>query len=303
MSGTVTTVLNPSYLEGGLPPNVLGYEYYLKTAHQGVLSDTWIITPRLLNVFKVGYTRATIVHYGSTSGQSVIDNVGIQGLPVQLAAAWGLPALGITGFNSPTEVANSRTPDQTIQLSDQMTWQRGSHTLKWGVDYRPQYFSTQVNPTFGSYSFTGGFTGSAYADFLLGLPISTSYVYPRASEYANLFFVSGFIQDDFNVSPRLTLSYGIRYDYDSPPVDKFAAVANFDAATGAIVVPDLEAFNRSVNPNFPGHILVEMLLRPAFRTGAFARDTTRRSDLGSALLSALRQCADGDPRGLRLLQR
>ena len=255
---------NPSYLEGGLPPNVLGYEYYLKTAHQGVLSDTWIITPRLLNVFKVGYTRATIVHYGSTSGQSVIDNVGIQGLPVQLAAAWGLPALGITGFNSPTEVANSRTPDQTIQLSDQMTWQRGSHTLKWGVDYRPQYFSTQVNPTFGSYSFTGGFTGSAYADFLLGLPISTSYVYPRASEYANLFFVSGFIQDDFNVSPRLTLSYGIRYDYDSPPVDKFDTVANFDAATGAIVVPDLEAFNRSVNPNFPGQIPVETAAEAGF---------------------------------------
>jgi hypothetical protein len=149
----------PSYLEGGLPPDVLGYEYYLKTSQQGVFSDTWIITPRLLNVAKIGFTRATIVHYGSTSGQSVIDQLGIQGLPAQPADAWGIPSISISGFNSPTEIANNRTPDQTIQFSDQMTWQKGAHTIKWGVDYRPQYFSTQQNPSFGSYSFTGAFSG------------------------------------------------------------------------------------------------------------------------------------------------
>jgi hypothetical protein len=254
----------PTYLEGSLPPDVLGYEYYLKTSHQGVLSDTWILSPRFLNVAKIGYTRATIVHYGSTPGQSVIDQLGIQGLPQQPANAWGIPAISISGFTSPTEVANSSNPDQTIQLSDQMTWQKGKHTLKWGVDYRPQYFGFTVNPTFGSYSFTGAFSGSAYADFLLGLPVSTSYVYPRRSEYSNLFFINSFIQDDFTVSPRLTLSYGIRYDYNSPSVDKYDTVANFNPATGAIVVPDLQVFRENVNPNFPSQIPVQTAAEAGF---------------------------------------
>lgn len=258
----------PQYLEGGLPPSILGYEFYLKTAHQGVLSDTWVISPLLLNVAKVGFTRATIVHYGSTSGQSVIDDLGIQGVPVAPATAWGIPAISISGFTTPSEIANNRTPDQTIQFTDQMTWQKGQHTLKWGLEYRPQYFSTQNNPSFGSYSFNGQFSGpgsgTSYADFLLGLPSSTSYSYIRASEYAHFYFASGFVQDDFNVSRRLTLSYGIRYDYDSPPVDKNDAVANFNPKTGAIVVPSMAVFDKYVNPLFPSQIPVQTAAEAGF---------------------------------------
>jgi hypothetical protein len=240
----------PQYLEGGLPPSIFGYEFYLKTAHQGVFSDTYVFSPNLLNVAKVGFTRATIVHYGSTPGQSVIDKLGIQGVPVQGPKAWGIPAISISGFQNPTEIANNRTPDQTIQFTDQMTWQKGSHTFKWGLEYRPQYFSTQNNPSFGSYSFSGTFTGKAYADFLLGVPSATSYSYVRASEYATFYFASAFFQDDYNVSRRLTLSYGLRYDYDSPPVDKYDSVANFDPKTGAIVVPSMAVYNKYVNPLF-----------------------------------------------------
>lgn len=247
----------PQYLEGGLPPDIFGYEFYLKTAHQGVFSDTYVISPLLLNVAKVGFTRATIVHYGSTPGQSVIDKLGIQGVPAQGPTAWGIPSISISGIQSPTEIANNRTPDQTIQFTDQMTWQKGAHTFKWGLEYRPQYFSTQNNPSFGSYGFNGVFSGNSYADFLLGLPDTTSYSYVRASEYATFYFASAFFQDDYNVSRKLTLSYGLRYDYDSPPVDKYDTVANFDPKTGAIVVPSMAVFQKYVNPLFPSQIPVE----------------------------------------------
>lgn len=247
----------PQEIEGGLPPDILGYQFYLKTAYQGVISDTWILSPNLINVAKAGYTRAVITHYGSTFGQSLIDKLGLQGVPTAPPQARGIPTVSISGFTTPSEIADNIAPDQTIQFTDQMTYQRGQHTLKWGYEYRPQYFSQQNNPSFGSYTFNGRWTGYAYSDFILGLPSSTSYSYSRTSEYANFWFMSGFMQDDFKVSRKLTLSYGLRYDYDSPPVDKYDAVANFDPAKGAIVVPNQKVLEQYVNPQFPSQIPVE----------------------------------------------
>ena len=107
---------------------------------------------------------------------------------------------------------------------------------------------------FGSYSFTNRFTGYSYSDFLLGLPQTTSRVYVRPSQAARFWSLSGFIQDDFKMSKRLTLSFGLRYEYDKPPVDAFDAIANFDPATGAVVVPNEKVLRENVNPLFPSAI-------------------------------------------------
>jgi hypothetical protein len=123
-----------------------------------------------------------------------------------------------------------------------------------GGEYRPQQYNDYVYPSFGSYSFNNRFSGYSYSDFLLGLPQSTSRTYVRPPQSARFWFLSGFIQDDYKVSQRLTLSYGLRYEYDPPGVDAHDTIANFDRASGSIVVPNETVRRDSINPLFPAGI-------------------------------------------------
>ena len=69
---------------------------------------------------------------------------------------------------------------------------------------------------FGSFAFTGKFTGNAYADFLLGLPATVTRLEPFPAQYNRFRDWSGYAQDDFKVTPRLTLMYGLRWEYNGP---------------------------------------------------------------------------------------
>lgn len=62
------------------------------------------------------------------------------------------------------------------------------------------------NPSFSSFSFSSQYTGNAYADFLLGLPDTTGYTYTHTPEYARLWYLNSFVQDDWKVRQNLTLS-------------------------------------------------------------------------------------------------
>ena len=99
---------------------------------------------------------------------------------------------------------------------------------------------------FGRFGFTGRYTveGSgpaqpahAFADFLLGYPNTTSRATPSA---VNLFYdtrYSAFVQDDWQVTPKLTLSYGVRYMMQTTWKERDSAQANLDFATGKLVIP------------------------------------------------------------------
>ena len=123
-----------------------------------------------------------------------------------------------------------------------------------------QYF----NPTFGSFTFDGAFTNFGYADFLLGLPQTTGYTYTRSPEYARLWYLNAFAQDDWKVKQNLTLFYGVRYDYNSPAVDKYNVIASFNPATGAIVVPTTGIAQQNINPVFPSEIPIETAKEAGF---------------------------------------
>lgn len=234
-----------------------GVNVQRRWTYSGVVSDTWIVTPNLFNIVKVGafHEENEAEAKGPFFGQSILDALGIQGFPVSPPTAPGTPTVPITGFTTPTiGTAPQDTTDEVNHIIDQVTYQRGNHTIKTGFEFRPQEGTSRYYANFGVFTFNGSQSGFSYADFMLGLPQATSYTYVRPTEYARLFFLGAFAQDDWRITPNLVLSYGIRYDYDKPAVDKYDTVSSFDPATGAIVVPSLAVAQKYMNPEFPPQI-------------------------------------------------
>src|SRR5262249_16660578 len=99
---------------------------------------------------------------------------------------------------------------------------RGSHTLKFGGEYRRMGASTRTfSSSAGTYTFTQAFTaptptasgGDAFASFMLGFPASGSIVYATPAEYLVDYF-AGYTQDEFRAGSKLTVNYGLRYEYE-----------------------------------------------------------------------------------------
>jgi hypothetical protein len=240
---------------GFLPADFVGGHFNsLNRAPQGNLSHTWTIASNLLNEFKAGFARGWVSTGGPLPGQEIIDFLGIEGLlarqpPDERAA----PDIRLTGFNNISWGGDNRRVANTYQVSNQLTWLRNRHTMKMGAEFRPMQYYGPARPGFGRYDFTGRHTGHAYADFLLGLPESTLRSNERPPLYAQWWSFGGFFQDDFRISPRLTLHYGLRYDFNKPPVDKFDILSTFDPATGAVVLPSERAVAQ-VHPLFPAEV-------------------------------------------------
>lgn len=247
----------PSVLDSGFPPDISGYRVQQRDANQFALSDTWTLSPKLVNEFKAGFSRNANSFHGTLQGQKIINDLGIQGLPTVSESIYGIPSMSISNFSSPYQISTNAQAENSFQYSDQVTYVLGNHTLKTGTEYRPMQFNNPVFPSFGSYSFDGRFTGFSYADFLLGLPGSTTLNYSRPGEYTRFWYTSAFAQDDWKATRKLTLSYGLRYDYNSPARDKYDTAASFDPATGAIVVPSMAIAQKYVNPYFPSNIPME----------------------------------------------
>src|ERR1700677_876938 len=255
---------SPEVLDSGLPPSMTGYRVQKRHTWQGVLSDTWILSPRMINVAKVGFTHTANDFGGALTGQSIVDDLGIMGFQPAPANKTGIPSVSTTDFASPYQLPESEPTEQTLQFVDQLTYQRGSHTFTAGAEFRPMQADQYFNPTFGSFSFTGAFSNFGYADFLLGLPQTTGYTYPRSPQYSRLWYLSAFAQDDWKARSNLTLFYGVRYDYDSPAVDKYNVIASFNPATGAIVVPTAAIAEQNINPVFPSQIPIQTAQQAGF---------------------------------------
>lgn len=255
---------SPEVLDSGLPPSLTGYRVQRRQTWQGVLSDTWIVTPRLINVAKIGLTHTANDFGGSLTGQSLVDSLGITGFQTAPADVTGIPAVYISDFSSPFQLTESAPTEQTVQYIDDATYQRGTHLIKFGAEFRPMQAEQYFYPTFGSFSFDGSYSNFPYADFLLGLPQTTSYTFPRSPEYARLWYLNTFAQDEWRMRPNLTLFYGARYEYNSPAVDKYNVIASFNPASGAVVVPNATIAQQDINPAFPSQIPIQTAAEAGF---------------------------------------
>ncbi len=237
--------------ESTLPP--VGQRDQLRGSRSAVLSWTHLFSAGVLNEFRTGFTRQRNYYFPSLIGSDILQQVGIQG--VTTTGIHNVPAFNITGITS-TDQPNSQalTLDTNFQWTDNLSWTRGRHSMKFGFDViRDQLGGYNYpNSMYGAYNFTGTYTGSPYGDFLLGIPQTTQLAIPNPPRYLRGTLWSMYAQDQFKVNQRLTLNYGVRYQLLGPYYDRYGSIANFDPKTGAFVLP--EAGLNHVNPFYPKNI-------------------------------------------------
>ncbi|HLJ18159.1 MAG TPA: carboxypeptidase regulatory-like domain-containing protein [Bryobacteraceae bacterium] len=156
---------------------------------------------------------------------------------------WGPPSLtfssGIAGLS---DAQSSSDHNQTSGVSDSILWNRGRHNITFGGDFRRQQFNylSQQDPR-GSFTFTGGASGSDFADFMLGIPDTSSIAFGNADKYFRSSMYDAYITDDWRISPEFTLNAGMRWEYGSPITELYGRLVNLDIASGFTAVASVLA--------------------------------------------------------------
>jgi hypothetical protein len=157
---------------------------------------------------------------------------------------WGPPLLGFSsGIAGLSDATVSYNRPETNSLSYNVEWYHQRHDIKFGGDFRRQEFNilSQANPE-GTLSFTGTATqgtvngvatgGSDFADFLLGVPDTSSIAYGNADKYLRQSVYDLYARDDFRVNSEFTVNWGIRWEYGAPVTELKGRLVNLDIGPG-----------------------------------------------------------------------
>jgi hypothetical protein len=237
--------------------NVLG--------QQAMLDETHIFTVRLLNDARLGYTRRGNYIAGATLDQTASGALGIPGIPTNAAFNNALPLFTFSGFQQlgPSPSTFSQYQTGVWQFVDTLTYTRGSHAWKAGLDLRWYQLNAVAppNPT-GSFAFTATGTnqqgiansGNAIASFLLGqvdtfqIDLQQSKMRPRDHIFEY------FAQDDWRVTNRLTLNLGARWTLHFPSTEKNDQSAVFNLYTQQLDYLGRDGFPRSARELHYGNV-------------------------------------------------
>jgi len=160
-----------------------------------------------------------------------------------------------TGFTPIGRDKVGTTRSRTLQFTDNVTATRGKHTLRFGFDIRNVLFADiQTNipsDDFGLFTFNQGvFTGSAFGDFLLGMP-NTEFFASTGPDETNIGREFAFYgQDEWQLGSHLTVNFGSRWQRSPRFIEKNGYNANFDPRTDSIIYPDRLLHTVGVNAGF-----------------------------------------------------
>jgi hypothetical protein len=156
---------------------------------------------------------------------------------------WGPPRLifssGVAGLGTAQNVLNR---SQTHAWGAESLWSRGRHNITVGGDVRPQHWTVfSQQDARGTFAFTGAATGSDLADFLLGLPHTSSIAFGNPDKYLRAPAYDAYATDDWRVSPVLTVNAGVRWEYEAPITERLGRLVNLDIAPGFTAVTPVVA--------------------------------------------------------------
>jgi len=226
----------------------------ISTLRNLAASYNWVIRTNLINEARGGFTTA---NYDSTyplaaQGDQLMQSFGLQGVPPPPKnGKGGVPDFevsGLLGGNTNSFGRPRFTDNTTYTFADNLSWVKGSHTLKFGFDYRKMKYKDQITFTngdeYGDYNFDGSITSAAsasnsalcsnqptacaFVDFLYGLPQGTDFAQNGPDGKPFAYHYGWFAQDDWKIRHNLTISYGLRFELNPPFDDETNQLGQFD---------------------------------------------------------------------------
>ncbi len=196
-------------------------------------SHTHLFTPQLINDFRVTRLR----RFGGTTalvlGTDLAQKIGLKGVSAQAFPIFNITAYATLGREP---FRQNNRPSDDMQYQDSVSWFRGKHALKFGGEYRRGYFNDDRDlSSSGQFGFTPLITGqpgvansgNAFASFLLGEVNSAGTQRPDIINSRSSYWAL-YLQDDYRLTDRLTLNYGIRWELNNPRTEDNNLMNSFD---------------------------------------------------------------------------
>ena len=283
ISWTNTYKLSTPPFPGALDNGGFGGNSESDLGRNGNLSWSHIFSPSLVNEARVGFSRLVTARTQANANTDLYKQFGIGGYDPTTTLNGGLPNLNMARYSGigasnwlPTKEYNNEW-----DLIDNVTLNKGKHSIKMGAEFRQLHFPFfQVPQPHGEMDFqrtetafpsltgalTPSTTGDGFASFMIGAIdtnqiSSTNFISSTKQGYA------GYVQDNWKVSPKLTLNLGVRYELFSPIGEQFGRQSTFNLQNLTLYIPKGRNQDAALPPNFNAPAVINGVTYPAlFKT-------------------------------------
>ena len=213
-------------------------------------SGAWTWTPNStwLNDFRAGYS---FLHASTSNGDGdkIPANPWPQGYGMNTGVTnplyGGFPNILFNTFTGYLGTGNRngiRGPQGNFEIVDSVSYLRGRHAFKFGFD-----FNDIVHDNNNFDQANGQVTFATLVSFLQGTPLRGVIQQGNAQVFVRGHWYAGFLQDDWRVTPRVTLNMGLRYEYEAPPTERHNYIGNFNPNVDPATTPAIQ----QVGPGAP----------------------------------------------------
>ena len=205
-------------------------------------SGNWVYvaSSNIVNEVRVGYNH---VYFALLSDDANVIPDG-KGYPINtgITTVGGFPTVTITGFQAPLGAWRGRPLEFTnpyYDFQDSLSYLRGKHALKFGVEYTHIQADVNIHDTRGRIDFQGKATSAIpgstpLEDFFAGNPSRGSQLVGTTARVLNWMNLAGYVQDDWRLTRRLVINLGLRYSFVSPMKDTNNLLGSFDPTLGMV---------------------------------------------------------------------
>jgi hypothetical protein len=204
-SGSVAHVIDPFRTETGGSVNLSNFGQTADRFKTNVgVSIVTAFRPSVVHEFRVGFNRFRQPQLPQNPGSAVLEPL--------MGFVKTFPIFGIQDYEQLGSGSEFRRADNVYNYIDNVSYVRGNHQFKFGVDAR-RYLFNGYNAPPNIFSFQGARTGRPLEDFLRGLPSAVVSFNGSPGGNTRKFEFASYVQDDWKAGGRLTFNYGIRWEY------------------------------------------------------------------------------------------